>query len=198
MDTNSPPLVPMGEEASALAIADKIGFEPTGEPVLTGGCDQPVGHEDEGPVGEGDAFGSAEVLVEDRPEPQLVEQGTDDEDRPPGGCIDHLRFSGIAGVPAGIASEEAPELGKQLDEEILAAEIHDDALLDLTTFAVGFNDPDVLVDEAAGGADFDGSRIHDWLLASSGEVGGAALQSVSRQNQKKSRETAENLWYTSE
>ena len=81
-------LVPMGEEASALAVADEVGLEPAGEPVLTGGCDQPVGDEDEGAVGEGDAFGLSEVLVEDRPEAQLVEQGPDDQDRPPGGGID--------------------------------------------------------------------------------------------------------------
>jgi len=109
-----------------------------------------------------------------------------------------VRFRGTAGVTAGIAGEEAPELGKQLDEEILAAKINDDALLDLTRFAVGFHDADVFVDDAAGRADFDGSRIHDWLLASFGEGSGAALQPVSRQKRQESREKHRDLWYTSE
>src|SRR5262249_49056268 len=37
MDTNPSPLVPMGEKASALAVADEIGLEPAGQAVLTGG-----------------------------------------------------------------------------------------------------------------------------------------------------------------
>jgi len=51
-------------------------------------------------------------LVEGRPETQLVDQGADDQDRPPSGRIDHLRFRGTAGITLGIASEEASELGK--------------------------------------------------------------------------------------
>ena len=39
-------------------------------------------------------------------------------------------------------------------EEVLSSEIGDDALLDLTAFAVAFDDTDVFVDGAAFGADF--------------------------------------------
>ena len=60
-----------------------------------------------------------------------------------------------------LAGEEPSELGEDLDEEVLASEIGDDALLDLAVFAVGFDDADVFVDGAAGGADFDGSRVHE-------------------------------------
>ena len=74
----------------------------------------------------------------------------------------------IAGLASVVAGEEPSELGEDLDEEVLAAEIGDDALLDLAVFAVGFDDADVFVDGAAGGADFDGSGVHDWLLASLG------------------------------
>jgi hypothetical protein len=76
-----------------------------------------------------------------------------------GPSIDHLVFRGT-GITPDLASEAA-ELGKQLDEEILAAEIHDDALLDLASLAVGFHDADVFIDDAAGGTDFDGSRVQD-------------------------------------
>ena len=161
MDADPSALVPMGDEASALAVADEVGLEPAGEPMLTGRGDEPVGDEHEGAVGERDAFGVPEVLVEDRPEAQLVEQGPDDEDRPPGGGIDDLGYGRIAGVAAGVAGEEPPELGEDLDEEVLASEIGDDALLDLAVLAVGFDDADVFVDGAAGGADFDGSGIHE-------------------------------------
>jgi hypothetical protein len=96
----------------------------------------------------------------------LVEQGPDDEDGSPSGGIDHSGVGGIVGVGLGVAVEEPTELGEQLDEEILASEIGDDALLDLAVVAVGFDDADVFVDGAVLGADFDRSWIHDWLLAS--------------------------------
>ena len=48
---------PLADKASSLAIADEVGLEPAGEPVLTGGGDEPVGDEHEGTVGEGDGFG---------------------------------------------------------------------------------------------------------------------------------------------
>ena len=60
-----------------------------------------------------------------------------------------------------VAGEEPLELGEHVDEEVLASEIGDDALLDLAAFAVGFDDADVFVDGAAGGADFHGSRVHE-------------------------------------
>jgi len=74
----------------------------------------------------------------------------------------------LSGVAPGVAVEEPPELGEQLDEEVLASEIGDDALLDLAPLAVGFDDADVFVDGAVLRADFDCSWIHDWLLASLG------------------------------
>ncbi len=71
MHADPPALVPVREESSALAIADEVGLEPAGEPVLTCRGDEPVGNEHEGAVGERDSFGSPEVLVQDRPEAQL-------------------------------------------------------------------------------------------------------------------------------
>src|SRR5512142_3085959 len=161
MHANPPALVPVGDEASSLAIADEVGLEPAGEPVFTGGCDEPVGDEHEGAVGERDALGSPEVLVEDVPEAHLIEQGADDEDRPPVGGITDLGFRRLAVLDAGIPGEESLELGEDLDEEVLASEVGDDALLDLTACAVGFDDADVFIDGAAGGADFHGSRVHE-------------------------------------
>src|SRR5260370_18014405 len=60
-----------------------------------------------------------------------------------------------------LAGEEPPERGEPFGEEVLPSEIGDDALLDLPVFAVGFDDADVFVDGAAGGADFHGSRVHE-------------------------------------
>ena len=60
-------LVPVGDEASALAVADEVGLEPAGEPMLTGRGDEPVGDEHEGAVGERNAFGPPEVLVGSSP-----------------------------------------------------------------------------------------------------------------------------------
>jgi hypothetical protein len=60
----------------------------------------------------------------------------------------------IAGLDAGVASQEPPERGEDLDEEILASLVGDDALLDLAAVAVGFDVADVFVDDAAGGDGF--------------------------------------------
>ena len=89
--------------------------------MLTGRGDQPVGDKHEGAVGERDAFGPPEVLVEDVPEAQLIEQGADDEDRPPVGGIAELGLGGIASFDR-LAGEETPELGEHLEEEVLASE----------------------------------------------------------------------------
>jgi hypothetical protein len=161
MDANPAALVPVGEEASSLAVADEVGLEPAGEPVLAGRGDEPVGDEHEGAVGERDTFGSPEVLVEDGPEAQLVEQDADDDDRPPIRGIADVGISRIAGLARGFSGEESAELGEDRDEEVLASEIDDDTLLDLAVFAVGFDDADIFVDGAAGGADFHGSRVHE-------------------------------------
>jgi len=149
MDADPLALVPVGEEASSLAIADEVGLEPAGKPVLAGGGDEPVGDEYEGAVGERDAFGPAQMLVEDVPEAQLIEQGADDEDRPPVRGVADLGFPGIAGIDGVVPGEKLAELGEQLDEKVLASEIGDDALLDLAALAVGFDDADVFVDGAA-------------------------------------------------
>jgi hypothetical protein len=59
--------------------------------------------------------------------------------------------------------------GEDFDEKVLAAEVGDDAMLDLADFTEGFDDADVFVDGTAGGADFAGSREQGWMLVS--EVG---------------------------
>ena len=100
------------------------------------------------------------MLVEDLPEAQLVEHGADDEDRPPVGGVADLGVRGIGFLAGGLAGEKSSELGEDLDEEILASEVGDNALFDLAILAVGFDDADVFVDGAAGGADFDGSGVH--------------------------------------
>src|SRR4051812_19806223 len=157
MDADAAVLVPVGDEASALAVADEVGLEPAGQAVLTGRCDEPVGDEHEGTVGERDASGPAEVSIEDVPEAELIEQGPHDEDRPPVGCFAELGVGGIMSL----AGEEPSELGEHLEEEVLSSEIGDDALLDLTAVAVSLDDADVFVDGAALGANFDGSRVHE-------------------------------------
>jgi hypothetical protein len=150
----------LGDEAPASAIADEVGLEPAGQPVFAGGSDESIGDEDKGPVGEGDAFGLAEGFVKDGPEVELIEQGAESEDGTPGGGVDDLGIGRRGVLLADVAAEQSLELGEDLDEEIFAAEIGDDALLDLWAFAVGFDDPEVLVECAAGGADFDGSQVY--------------------------------------
>ena len=161
MNADAPPLVPVGDKASAFAVADEVGFEPAGEAMLTGGSDEPVGDEHEGAVGEGDAFGASEVLVEDVPETELLEEGADDEDRSPVRGVEDLGLCRDAGFEGWLAGEEPLEFGEEFADQVLASEIGDNALLDLTVVAVGFDNADVFVDRAAGRADFDGSGVHE-------------------------------------
>ena len=160
MHADPPVSVPVGNEASAQAIADEVALEPAGQSMFAGWLDESIGDQDEGPVSEGNTFGFAEQGVEDRPESQLVEQGTDDEDWSPVGGIDYARDGRIDGLDAGVSSEEPLKLGEDLDEEIFATEIGDDALLDLAVIAIGFDDADVFVDGAVARANFEGSGIH--------------------------------------
>ena len=53
-----------------------------------------------------------------------------------------------------LPGEEPPEFGEDVDEEVFSSEVGDDALLDLAAVTVGFDDADIFVDGAAGGADF--------------------------------------------
>src|SRR5262249_13909120 len=160
VDADALTLMPVWDKASSLAIAHEVGLEPAGPPMLTGRGDEAVGDEDEGTVGERNAFGASEVMVEDLPEPELSEQGSDGEDRPPGRGIDDLRIEGVVDFVRAVAPEESLEFGEDIDEEIFAAEVGVDALLDLAVLAVGFDNADVFVDSAVGGADFDDARVH--------------------------------------
>jgi hypothetical protein len=128
--------------------------------VLTGRSDEVVGDEHEAAVGEGNTSGPAEVLIQNVPEAQLLEQGADDEDGPPIRGITDLGFSRVAGFDNRFPGKQSAELGEYLDKEILASEVGENALLDLAALAVGFNDANVFVDGAVGGANFDGSGIH--------------------------------------
>ena len=91
----------------------------------------------------------------------MVEQGTDDEDGSPGRGIDDLGIGQGGVFLTDVATEQSLEFGEDVDEEVFAAEVGDDALLDLAVFAVGLDDADVFVERAAGGADFHGSRVHE-------------------------------------
>ena len=58
----------------------------------------------------GIALSLTERCVEDGPEPKLVEQGPDDEDRPPGRGVEEVGVFGLAGVGS-VPAEEPLELG---------------------------------------------------------------------------------------
>ena len=68
-----------GMIASARAIADEVGFQPTGQSVFAGGMDQPIGDEHKRSVSERYTLGSPQASVEDLPEAELLEEGTDSE-----------------------------------------------------------------------------------------------------------------------
>src|SRR5271157_2115208 len=159
VDPDSLVLVPIGNEPAAPGIAEEVSLQPAGQAIFAGGADEPIGDQDERPVGERHTLGLTERRVEDGPQPELVEQGPDDEDRPPGRGVEDVGVFDLGGVRA-VPAEEPLELGWDLDKEVLAAKVGESALLNLAVVAIGLDDADILVDRAAGGPDFDGSEVH--------------------------------------
>jgi hypothetical protein len=82
IDADPPALGPVGEDASARALADEVGREPAGAPVLTGGGQEPVGDEHDDAVGARTAVGPAAVGVAEVPEAAWAEHGANGADRP--------------------------------------------------------------------------------------------------------------------
>ena len=127
--------------------------------MFAGRADEAIGDQHERPVGERYALGLAQSRIEDGPEPELIEQGSDDEDWPPGGGVEDIRVFGLGTVRA-VPAEQPLELGEDLNQEILAAEVSKSALLDLAAVAVSLDDADILVESTAGGTNVDGSQVH--------------------------------------
>ena len=78
--------------------------------MFAGGAGEPIGDQDERPVGERHTLGLTERRVGDGPQPELVEQGPDGEDRSPGGGVEDVGVFGLGGVRS-IPAEESLELG---------------------------------------------------------------------------------------
>jgi hypothetical protein len=128
--------------------------------VLAGGLNQPVGNQDEGAVGEGDTFGSAQMGIQDGPEAQVIEQGADGQDRSPGRGIEDVELLGRVAGDGRFLAEQPLELWEHFSQEIFAAELGDGVLLDLSVETLGLDDPDIFVDRALGGPNFDSAEVH--------------------------------------
>src|SRR6516165_952721 len=63
-------------------------------------------------VGKRDAFGLAESLIEDCPQSQLIEQGTNSQDRPPCRGIEDVGVFVLGGSGVDILPKQAFQLGK--------------------------------------------------------------------------------------
>ena len=160
VDADSVMLVPTGNKPPALAVTDEIGLQPTGQAMFTGRMDQAIGDQYERTIGERHSFGFAQRRIEDGPQTQLIEQGPNGQDRSPGGSIEDVEIFVFSVLPAAVAAQKSLEHGEYLRQEILAAQVGQGALLDLAVVAIGFDDPDIFVDRAVGGPDFDGSEVH--------------------------------------
>jgi hypothetical protein len=158
--------LPTRHKAPSVPVTDKVGLQPTRQAVFAAGPYQAISDQHESAIGIrnlGDIvaeFGSAEMLVEDLPEAELIEQGPDEQNRPPVPGIENVHVGGLVGQ-AWFAAQDAFELGQKGLQEVLATEVGDHALLDLAVLAVGFDDADVLVDGPAGGGNFDRADIHE-------------------------------------
>ena len=113
--------------------------------MFAGRPDQPIGDEDERPVREWHTFGLTELRVEDGPEPELVEQGADGQDRPPGRGIEDVKIVIPRCLGVDLMAEQTFQFGEDRGKQVLAAQIGNSALLDLAVVAIGFDDADVLV-----------------------------------------------------
>ncbi len=113
-------LVPFGKEPSPPAVADEVGLQPAGQAVFAGGMDQAIGDQNKDPVGKRHAFGVAQCGVQDGPQSQLIEEGTNGEDRSPGGGSDDVQIFGLVSLGGGVLAEQALKLGQHFRQEILA------------------------------------------------------------------------------
>jgi hypothetical protein len=153
--------MPVRHEASALPIANEIGFQPARQTMLAAWTDEPIGNQHESAIGVRDVcLGGAEQTVKQFPQAQLLEQSADDQERAPGRGIENIDGMGIFTRQRWLAEQHPLQLRQQGRQQILATEIGDDSLLDLAVLAVRFDDADVLVDRAVGGRDFDGANEH--------------------------------------
>ena len=116
-------------------------------------------HKDTLGVG-GPVPGTRQQLVEDAPQPELLEKRTHDQGGAPGRGIENLDGIRIFTAGRGRAEQGALKFGQQRSENILATEVGDDALFDFAIVAIGFDNADVLVDGAVGGRDLDGADEH--------------------------------------
>ena len=151
--------MPVRHEPAAPPVADEVGLQPAGQAVFAGGADESIGDQDERPIGERHVLSLPEHRVEEVHSPnwsnrvRTTRTGPQVEASRMSGIVD---LDGVRSVPA----EEPLELGQDLDQEVLAAEVGDRPLLDLAIVAIGLDEADILVDGAAGGPDFDGSEEH--------------------------------------
>src|SRR5262249_22963306 len=109
---------PARHEAPALPITDKIGLQPARQAVLTAGTHEAIGDQQEGAIGIGDGsaivagLGSAEVLIQDRPQAKLLKERADQENRSPGPDFENVH----SGRPVGQAwfpAQDPFEAGEQ-------------------------------------------------------------------------------------
>src|SRR5262249_9890317 len=156
---------PARHEAPAVAITEEVGLQPAGQAVFAAGAHETIGNEDEGPIGIRDlssilpGFGLSQVLIENLPECELVEQGTDQEDRTPGPGFENVHVGGLI-HEAWFPAQDTFESREERLQEILATQVGDDPLLDFAVFAIGLDDANVLIDGAAGGRDLDRADVH--------------------------------------
>ncbi len=108
--------------------------------MLTGGTNQSIDHEHKHSVGEGNAFGAPERYVEDLPEAELIELGSDGQYRSPNGSVDNFEFMRDAWFRLAVASEEPLELGKDLMQNVFAVEIEDRSSLGFAAIVIGFHE----------------------------------------------------------
>ena len=114
------------------------------------GRGEPVGDEHKGTVGKGDALACPRSRSR-MPESELVEQGRMSNDVEDGG-IKHPRDRlelGSVGITVLAGEESSESSGSAWTRRSFESEVGDNALLDLTAFAVGLDDADVFVDGAA-------------------------------------------------
>jgi hypothetical protein len=130
--------------------------------MFAAGMDEAIGQQHKGAVTERRPLpGLAEQRIEDVPQPELLKQGADDEHGSPGGGFKDFEVgSRHFADQRRLASEQALQLRQQGGQEILAAEVGNDPLLDLAVLAVGLDDTDIDVDGAVGGGHFDGAEVH--------------------------------------
>ena len=157
-------VAPLGPPLATVPVTDEAGLQPAGQAVLAAGRLQSVGDQRQYPVGQRHARAPPALgaAVEDLFEAEFAPQGAGHQrDAPVPGLERHrLVVAGLAGRGRLLAAQQSVQGIEMLEQQLLAAEACDQALLDLAALAIALHQANVLMLDTLAAGGFDDTQEH--------------------------------------